>query len=283
MTRRASTVILKFPLLSGALFLLSTNSLSAAAPTPQAVSAYNAYIATIESRLFRQHASANAFLAPVTTTQSQARLRAGELLVEQIADPATVNPPAAMLHHWRGTAFAPGAKAADFERVMKDFGAYPQHFSPSVLKAGIQEHSIDRGNERFRVFMRIRQHHVITVVLDTTYDVTFGSLDPRHGYSISRSTSISEIDAPGKPGERALSADEDHGFLWRLNTYWSYEERAEGLYMQIETVSLTRSVPPGLAWAVQPFLKSVPRGSLEATLRSTCNALQGSRVRVQTR
>jgi len=36
-----------------------------------------------------------------------------------------------------------------------------------------------------------------------------------------------------------LSGAEEHGFLWRLNTYWSYEERDGGLTMQIESVSLT--------------------------------------------
>ena len=43
----------------------------------------------------------------------------------------------ALLHHWRGTAFAPGAKAADFERLMRDFNSYPQHFSPQVLQAKV--------------------------------------------------------------------------------------------------------------------------------------------------
>jgi hypothetical protein len=44
--------------------------------------------------------------------------------------------------------------------------------------------------------------------------------------------------------------------------------------MQIESVSLTRSVPRGLDGAVRPFVESVPRESLEFTLRSTCNALR---------
>ena len=95
--------------------------------------------------------------------------------------------------------------------------------------------------------MRVRQKHVITVVMDTAYDIVFGRLDAQHGYSISRSTQISEIDSPGTANERALRPGEEHGFLWRLNTYWSYEERDGGLYMQIESVSLTRSIPT--AWA----------------------------------
>jgi len=183
--------------------------------------------------------------------------------------------PGAMLHHWRGTAFAPGVKAADFERLMKNFSAYSQIYAPGVLQAKAVSQAGSPGDDRFRVWMRVRQHHVITVVMDTTYDVTFGRLDPGHGYSISRSIGISEIYSPGTKSERALSPSEEHGFLWRLNTYWSYEERDGGLYMQIETVSLTRSIPPGLGWAVRPFVESVPRESLESTLRSTCTALQG--------
>jgi galactose mutarotase-like enzyme len=110
--------------------------------------------------------------------------------------------------------------------------------------------------------------------MDMTYDVAFARLDTQHGYSSSRSTRVAEIDSPGTSKERALSDSEEHGFLWRLNTYWSYEEGDGGLYMQIESVSLTRSIPTGLAWAIKPFVESVPRESLEFTLRSASNDLR---------
>lgn len=174
-----------------------------------------------------------------------------------------------MLHHWRGTAFAAGARAADFERLMRDFNAYPHNFAPQVLQAKI----LTQQGDHFQALIRVRQRHVITVVMDTTYDIAFGRLDQQRGYSISRSTQISEIDSPGTARERALNSKEEHGFLWRLDTYWSYEERDGGLTMQIESVSLTRSIPTGLGWAIGPFVESVPRESLEFTLRSVCNAL----------
>ena len=152
------------------------------------------------------------------------------------------------LHDWRGTAFVPGATAADFENLMRDFSAYPQNFSPEVLEARV----LAQEGDRFRVEMRVRQRHVITVTMETTYEITFGRLDARHGFSTSRSSGISEID--GRCGaERFMSPREDHGFLWRLNSYWSYEERDGGLYMQIESVSLTRSAPAGLGWALGPM------------------------------
>jgi hypothetical protein len=192
------------------------------------------------------------------------------LIVEQLTPSTAVVPPGAMLHHWRGTAFVAGAKASDFDRLMQAFNAYPLYFRPQVLQARV----LAQQSDHFQALMRVRQHHVMTVVMDMTYDVTFGHLDPQYGYSFSRSTRISEIDSPGTDAERALNANEEHGFLWRLNSYWSYEERDGGLYMQIESVSLTRDIPHGLAWAVRPFVESIPRESLEFTLRSTGNALR---------
>jgi len=254
------------------LLLLAAAPLSLTAePKSAALSGFNSYISVVESRLTQQHSSPNGFLAPVSPAeQSEMRLRQGELLIEQITPTTPVDMPGAMLHHWRGTAFAPGATAADFEHLMKNFNAYPQHYSPQVLQAKI----LSQQGDHFQIIMRVRQKHILTVVMDTAYDVNFARLDATHGYSISRSTQISEIDSPGTDHENALSASEEHGYLWRLYTYWSYEERDGGLYMQIESVSLTRSIPTSLGWAIGPFVSSVPRESLEFTLRSTCNALR---------
>lgn len=94
---------------------------------------------------------------------------------------------------------------------------------------------------------------------------------------------IEQIAAPAGPdlsaSERTLDASEEHGFLWRQNTYWSYEERDGGLYLQAESISLSRSVPPGLGWALGPYVESVPRESLEFTLGSARNAIQKSPAR----
>jgi hypothetical protein len=241
-----------------------------------ATAAFNAYTARVEARLAEQHRSGNGFVARVGSNEPNdsvaARLRKGELIIEKLTPEGTAEMPGAMLHDWRGTAFVRGASTADFERLMKNFEAYSQQFSPQVMQARIL--TPERDGSHLTVLMRVRQHHVITVVMDTTYDVIFGRLDAQHAYSISRSTRISEIGSPGTAKERALGGSEEHGFLWRLNTYWSCEERDGGLYMQIESVSLTRSIPAGLGWIVRPFVESVPRESLEFTLHAVCNGLR---------
>ncbi len=225
----------------------------------------------MEQRLTQQHQSAASFLATAGLgAQSDQRLRRGELIVEELTPSPGPALPGAMLHHWRATAFAQGATAADLDHLLRDFVAYPRIYAPQVTQARV----LAQQGDHMQATMRVRQHHVLTVMLDTAYDITFGHLDAHHGYSLSRSARVAEIANAGEKNEHALNADDDHGFLWRQNTYWSYEERDGGLYLQIESVSLTRSIPAGLGWAVRPFVASVPRESLEFTLRSTCAALR---------
>lgn len=236
-------------------------------PRADAITAFEADVRRLETRLADQHRDREGFLA----AEDDTRLKRGELIVEHLTKSPGKELPQALEHDWRGTAFVAGAKAADFERVMQDFAAYSKVFAPQVEQSRVLDKS---GDGHFTVLMRVKQKHVITVVLDSTYDVTFGRLDAQNGYSLSRSTKVSEIADAGTASEHGLSPQEAHGFLWRLNSYWSYEERDGGLYMQIESISLTRSIPMGLGWVVGPFVESVPRESLEFTLRAVCNALK---------
>jgi hypothetical protein len=236
-------------------------------PRAEATAAFDADVRGLETRLEQQHRSRENFLA----AEDAARLRRGELIVEHLTKSPGKELPGALEHDWRGSAFVAGAKAADLERVLQDFAAYPRVFAPQVTQTRVLEKP---GAEHFVVQMRVRQKHVITVVMDSTYDVLFGRLDAQDGYSASRSTKIAEIADAGTAHEHALSAQDAHGFLWRLNSYWSYEERDGGLYLQIESISMTRSIPSGLGWVVGPFVESVPRESLEFTLRSVCGVLK---------
>jgi hypothetical protein len=237
-----------------------------AEPTPAATATFNAYTQSIESRLAAQHRSSTNFLSISSDPQAFARFHNGEIILENLTS-AHAETFGALLHHWRGTAFALGATVADFEHLLTNFNAYPKNFSPEVLQGSLTS---QRDGHTFAT-MRVRQRHVITVLMDTAYDITFGQLDARHGYSISQSTRISELDPKTS---LALTPGEEHGFLWRLNTYWSYEERDGGLYLQIESVSLTRSIPTGLGWALRPYIESIPRESLDFTLRSAITAIQ---------
>lgn len=236
-------------------------------PSAAATQRYDAYVSGVEQRIAREHRTAAGYGADAGTA---ARLRRGEVVVERLGGSAEV--PGAMLHHWRARVFVAGARAADVERVLRDVTAYPRVYAPEVERA----RATAEPGDRMRIAMRVRQKHVLTVVMDTDYDVGFGRLDAGRGWSWSRSTRVAEIAAPGSAHERALGPREDHGFLWRQNTYWSWAEGDGGLYLELESVSLSRAIPTGLGWAVGPFVESVPRESLEFTLRATAAAVNNS-------
>jgi hypothetical protein len=129
--------------------------------------------------------------------------------------------------------------------------------------------TLEHAGDDFKVYFRLTRKKIITVVLDTEYEVHYRRLDANRAQSRSYSTRIVEIEHPGESAERALPGGNDHGFLWRLYSYWRFSEADHGVYVQCEAISLTRDIPTGLNWLIAPFIESIPRESLEFTLRST--------------
>ena len=72
-----------------------------------------------------------------------------------------------------------------------------------------------------------------------------------------------------KPDGEELPAEKDRGYLWRLNTYWRFQEKDGGVYVQCEVLSLTRDIPTGLGWLLRPLVTSLPKNSLNRVLGRT--------------
>jgi hypothetical protein len=60
-----------------------------------------------------------------------------------------------------------------------------------------------------------------------------------------------------------------YGYLWRLSSYWRFEELDGGVSVECRAISLTRDVPAGLGWIIEPMVKKLPTESLLATLEAT--------------
>ena len=233
-----------------------------AQPGPRTVAAFDRYMATAEARIQVEQRSPDEFLfvdslPAAERRDTQARLRRGEVLVHKVGNtPWEI--PGGLIHDWVATAFIPGASVAQVVALVHDYDHLARYYAPDVMESRLIAHRGDHD----RIFMRLRKHKVIAVVLDTEYDVRYGGLDPTHWFSDSRSTKIVE------------SGGGDHGFLWRLNSYWRFVQADGGVLVQCEAISLTRDIPGGLGWLIRPFVTSIPRESLEFTLRSTCDALK---------
>lgn len=250
-------------------------SSSLLAQEPKTLQAFNHYVVEAEARIARERSNPTAFLHidSLATTQRvevMSRLHRGEVITEKIGS-APGQVPGGLIHDWRGIAFIPGATLTQVVAFARDYDHHASYYSPDVL----QSHLISAKGDDLRVSMRLKKEKLVSVVLDTEYDIHYGQIDPGHAYSVSRSTRVSEVGDPGSPNEHALRQGHDHGYMWRLNSYWSFEQAKDGVYVQCEAISLTRDIPAGLAWVIGPFVNGIPRESLQFTLNATRQALLG--------
>lgn len=167
-----------------------------------------------------------------------------------------------MIHDWERIIFIPGKTLPEVLAILEDYNHHANYFAPDVEQARIEEH---HGDD-FLVFLRFRRVKIVTVVLDTEHKVTYFHDSPTRAHSRSSAVRISEVENPGTKTEKELAPGEDSGFLWRMETWWRLEEKEGGVYLQNQVVSLTRDIPAGLGWAVEPFVTSIPKESLEFTL-----------------
>jgi len=237
--------------------------------------AFDRYIAQAEGRITHDRNNPNAFLTldsfPAEhRAEVLGRLRQSEVVIEKVANPSD-EIPGGLIHDWQGWVLIPGVTVQQVVGLIRDYDHLARYYSPDVLQSRL----MSANGDDLHVYMRLQKHKVVTVVLDTEYDVHYGRIDAAHQYSISRSTRVSEIDNPGSPSERALPPGHDHGYMWRLNSYWAFEQASDGVLVQCEVISLTRDIPTGLAWLIGPFVNSIPRESLQFTLNATRTAMAG--------
>jgi hypothetical protein len=243
------------------------------AQQPETSHAFDHYVIQAEARINQRRSQANAFLKLDSLPAEQRsemfrRLHQGEVVIEKAGNtPEEI--PGGLIHDWQGWVFIPSATVDQVVSLIRDYDHLARYYSPDVLQSRL----MSAHGDDLHVYMRLQKRKVVTVVLDTEYDVHYGRIDAAHQFSISRSTRVSEIENPGGPNEQALPQGHDHGYMWRLNSDWAFEQAGEGVLVQCEAISLTREIPTGLAWLIGPFVNSIPRESLQFTLTATRNAM----------
>jgi len=173
--------------------------------------------------------------------------------------------PNGIIHHWIGAAFLPGVNLMQAAEVTLDYDNHFRTYAPEVAKSKL----INRDGGVYQMSLRFIKKKIITVVADTDHQVHFQKLDAARAHCWSVTTRIQEVENAGKPNERLLPVGNDGGFLWRLYTWWRFIEGDGGTYIQLESITLTRDIPWGLAWLIKPYVNSIPRESLIFTMDKT--------------
>ncbi|MGB9484830.1 MAG: hypothetical protein WCD04_01765 [Terriglobia bacterium] len=245
---------------------------------PKTVEAFDRYVQLTEARINREVSQTEKFLyldelPPPRRSEVLAALQRGEIFMEQLqtldASGRTMEAPEAIIHHWLGAVFVPGANLPQTIDLAQDYNHHQDIYKPEVVGSRLIGHT---GND-FQIYYRLRKKKVITVTLNTYHDVHYFPIDSTRWYSRSYSTRIAEVANADTPNEREKPVGQDGGFLWRINSYWKFEEKDGGIYIECESISLTRDIPTGLGWLIKPFVTSIPKESLEMTMGSTRAAL----------
>jgi hypothetical protein len=196
----------------------------------------------------------------------EARLKDGVVLIEQIEAKKRPNGKldAALIHHWRGTVLIPRTSLSKIIAFAQNYDQHSKFFKEDVIESRL----LSRKGNFFRVFYKLRRKKVITVYYNTEYDGTYRLVTPTRQWSENRATKIAELEDVGEPTKKEKPRGQDHGFLWKLDSFFKYDQFGDGVIIECTSLSLSRDIPFGLGFMIGKFVQSIPRESLERTLRT---------------
>jgi hypothetical protein len=177
--------------------------------------------------------------------------------------------PNGLIHDWVAATFLPDTSLKDTLALIQDYDNHKNIYKPEVIDSKLISHH----DNDFQIYLRLLKKKIMTVVLDTDHEVHYRCLDSARWLCRSYTTRIAEVENAGSPKETVLPPDTGYGFLWRLNSYWRFQERDGGVYLECRAISLSRDVPFGLGWIIEPIVQKLPKESLVNTLESTRQAL----------
>jgi hypothetical protein len=170
--------------------------------------------------------------------------------------------PGGYIHHWIGAIRIPNATVGDVQAVLQDYEHYSQIYSPDLKSASAS--SADGKQYDVRLVAERVENLGLHFAFDIRSRVAYHASE---GYALidSRSYSIRESDSGHAPYTDLLPEGQDHGILWRLNSYWRLHQTGDSVYAECQVISLSRKPLFGM----RDQVKGRARDSLESTLKQT--------------
>lgn len=242
---------------------------AAAGLTADTRRAWQRYVTATEARIERELHTPGRFLSldfDPATDRHRARLvlRDGAVTVTNMKgeNGTGVEVPSGTIHHWRGAVFIPGATVDEVLHAVADPTGARAHRQEDVLEARV----LSRSPNALRLFLRLQRRVIVSATYNTEHDVIYRVHGSGRASSRSVATRIAEVANVGEPDEYERPVGLDRGFLWGLNSYWRYEAVPGGVVVELESLTLSRSVPWGVGAVVRPLVDQVARESLTRTL-----------------
>ena len=267
--------------LSAATWIFQGQPLTAATLQSRTVQDWTAYVGATERRIAKELESGERFLAldfqpTFRASQEKSALSAGEIPVTQMATLDSwgreVTVDGGSIHHWRGCVFVPGVDLEEVLSRVANPGPRDER-QEDVLDSAV----LERGPGWLKIYLKLHRSKIVTVVYNTEHLVSYRRHNGSRASSRSVALKIVELEFPNSPREKEKPPGIDHGFLWRLNSYWRYEQVDGGVLIECESISLSRSIPAVLEFLIRPIINRTARRSMARTLASLRDRLVRSR------
>jgi len=272
MANQTSRIVIGIFPMAMAYLTLGTMPATAADLQAETLKAWEDCVAMTERRIRSELSSQNGFLAldfqdsSESTRERQAVLR-GQIPIKKmatgVAGSRSIHVPDGMIHHWRGSVFIPGV-TLDFVLSRVNNPGIEDTRQEDVLDSRV----LERTPGQLKLFLKLQRSKIVTVVYNTEHLVRYQRHGNGQASSSSIATKISEIERIEGNAEREKPEGHDRGFLWRMNSYWRYQEVAGGVIVECESMTLSRSIPSLLEFVIRPIINSVARESMHRTLES---------------
>jgi hypothetical protein len=239
----------------------------------ETLSAWDAYVAEANSKMAERARSQNQFLWVNQDPERNRRARAGEIVTAPVGEHVPRRVPSGLIHHWIGAAFIPNVAIADVFSVTRNYDRYDEVYTPSVLNA--KQVSQSGGEDHFSLLLR-NKSVLSKTALDAECRSSYKQLDEKRWLTTTATIRVQEIRDYGQPGEQKLGPDQGTGYIWRLYSASRLEERDGGVYIEVEAIALSRDIPGGLHWLIDPIVRRVSRSSLQTSLQQTGDAVRST-------
>jgi len=236
---------------------------------PQTLEAFETYIREVEAEMKQTLLGSGSFLWADANPERARQVHEGQFVAQFWSGQGPVKVPSGLIHDWIGAAFLPATNLKATLALIQDYDNHKNIYSPDVMDSKL----INHHDNDFQIYLRLLKKKILTVVLDTDHEVHYRLVDLTRWLCRSYTTRIAEVENAGTPKETVLPPDTGYGFLWRLYSYWRFNERDGGVYVECRAISLSRDVPLGLGWIIEPIIQKLPKESLIKTLESTRHAL----------
>jgi len=222
------------------LLLFASSGLWAAELKPESSAAFDRYVKLTEEGFAKSQGFEN-FLWLDHHSDQKSLVWLGQSVIaplKTLDHGAAIAVPDADLEHWLGAVFLESTDIDHVRGLLMNLAGYKDFFKEQIVESKINKHEGDQYDFLWRFYKK----QFSTVLLNVDETGRYTLIDPTHWNFASHSTHIGEVEHPKdkKKLDRERSPEEAAGYLWRFNFYLRAQQSDNGVYVELETVSLGR-------------------------------------------